>query len=246
MSLLLKEFGPSIWMVQGPIVNFFGCPYPTRMVVIQLDDGESTWIWSPVALTEELKAEMTFLKLDNVQYVVSPNKIHHIFLSEWQDAFPKASFYAPPGLRDRNVAKDIRFDVDLSDNEETMPYRSDIRQVIVRGSFFMEEVAFYHPKSKTALICDLIQKFPEEQALGFVGTLMNIDGLVGKDGSTPREWRFSFLTGKEEARKARDVIVKDWRPEKLIIAHGECVADGTATEVISKALGWLDQFHALW
>lgn len=35
-----------------------------------------------------------------------------------------------------------------------------------------------------------------------------------KDGSTPREWHFSFLTGKEEARKARDVIVKDWKPER--------------------------------
>jgi hypothetical protein len=104
----------------------------------------------------------------------------------------------------------------------------------------------YHPKSKTALICDLIQRFPEEQARGFVGTLMNIDGVVGKDGSTPREWRFSFLTGKEQARKARDVIVEDWKPDKLIIAHGECVSDGTATEVISKALGWLDRFHALW
>jgi hypothetical protein len=245
MSPLLEEFGPSIWKVEGPVVNFFGCPYPTRIVVIQLDDDGSTWIWSPVALTEELKAEMTFLKLDNVKYVVSPNKIHHIFLKEWQDAFPKASFYAPPGLRDRyDVAKDVRFDMALTDDEETMPYRSEIRQVIVRGSFFMEEVAFYHIKSKTALICDLIQRFPEEK--GFVGTLMKIDGLVGKDGSTPREWRFSFLTGKEAARKARDVIVKDWKPEKLIIAHGECVADGTATEVISKALGWLDQFHALW
>jgi hypothetical protein len=101
------------------------------MVVIQLDSGGSTWIWLPVALTEELKAEMTFLNLDNVQHVVSPNKIHHLFLKEWQDAFPKASFYMPPGLRDRNVAKDIRFDVDLSDNEETMPYRSEIQQVIV-------------------------------------------------------------------------------------------------------------------
>jgi hypothetical protein len=29
------------------------------------------------------------------------------------------------------------------------------------------------------------------------------------------------------------------KPEKLIIAH--VVTDGTATEVISKALGWLDR-----
>jgi hypothetical protein len=28
----LQPFGDSIWIVDGPEVDFFGCPYPTRMV----------------------------------------------------------------------------------------------------------------------------------------------------------------------------------------------------------------------
>lgn len=36
MSRLLEEFGPSIYL---DVVNVFGCPYPTCMVVIQLNEG---------------------------------------------------------------------------------------------------------------------------------------------------------------------------------------------------------------
>ena len=248
--VLLEEFGPSIWIAEGPVVNFFGFPYPTRMAMIQLEDG-SSWVWSPVKLTDELKQDLTARSLDNVKHVVSPNKIHHIFLKEWQDAFPAARFYAPPGLKERNVAKDIRFAGDLVDDMDDIEktdigYAKEIKQVIVKGSLAMEEVAFFHPKSKTALIGDLIQRFQDNQLDGFKKTIMKMDGMFGSDGSTPREWRFSFLVGKEQARRARDVIVKEWKPDNLIIAHGECVLDGTATNVISKALGWLDKFHSLW
>jgi hypothetical protein len=206
-------------------------------------------VWK-VKLTDELKEELETFMLDNFQHIVSPNKIHHIFLKEWQDAFPKAKVYAPPGLKERAVAKGIRFDHELEefDDENSVKncsYLNDISQVIVKGSYFMEEVVFYHKKSKTALVADLIQRFPEEELEGWKCALMKMDGLVGKEGSTPREWRFSFLVGKEQARLARDCIVNDWKPENLIIAHGECVKDGTATEVISKALGWLDKFHDL-
>jgi hypothetical protein len=127
-----------------------------------------------------------------------------------------------------------------------MPYSSEISQVVVKGSFFMQEAAFYHPKSETALIADLIQRFPEDHAQGFMGALLKLDALVGPEGSTPRDLRFTFLVGKEEAKLARDVIVNDWKPKQMIIAHGDCVKDGTATQIISKALGWLDKFHDLW
>jgi hypothetical protein len=101
----------------------------------------------------------------------------------------------------------------------------------------MQEAAFYHPKSETALIADLIQHFPEDHAQGFMGALLKLNGLVGPKGSTPRDLRFTFLAGKEEARLARDVIVNDWKPKQMIIDHGNCVGEGTATQVISKALG---------
>jgi hypothetical protein len=36
---LLTEFGPDIWVGEGPVVPFLHFPYPTRMVVMRLADG---------------------------------------------------------------------------------------------------------------------------------------------------------------------------------------------------------------
>ena len=50
---MITEFGPSLYVAEGPTVFFYGFPYPTRMAVVRLSDG-GAWVWSPVALTGEL------------------------------------------------------------------------------------------------------------------------------------------------------------------------------------------------
>ena len=95
---MLAEFGPSIYVADGPIVSFFGIPYPTRMAVVRLSDG-SAWVWSPIALTDELCASVN--AIGPVRHIVSPNKIHHLFLAEWAKRWPEARMYAPPGLAKR-------------------------------------------------------------------------------------------------------------------------------------------------
>jgi hypothetical protein len=37
---LLREFGPEIFVVDGPVVSFFGFAYPTRMAAVRLSNGE--------------------------------------------------------------------------------------------------------------------------------------------------------------------------------------------------------------
>jgi hypothetical protein len=71
---------------------------------------------------------------------------------------------------------------------------------------------------------------------GWKGMVMRLDGLVGPTGSTPREWRASFLRRKP-ARKARDKIL-GWHPERLLLAHGQC-AQAHASSIIAAALSWI-------
>ena len=227
---MLEEFGPSLYLANGPTVSFYGFPYPTRMVVVRLADG-SLWIWSPIALTRELINEIE--ALGPVHHIVSPNKIHHLFLQEWADHWPGARLYAPPGLARRKP--EINFDAELQDQPEPA-WATEIDQVIFRGSLFMEEVAFFHKPSKTAVICDLVQRHPESSLSGWKGLLMRLDGLVGRKGSTPREWRASFLR-RAPARAARETVI-GWEAERLIIAHGECSQTG-ATKIIRAALSWI-------
>jgi len=227
---MLAPFGLSIYLADGPTVPFFGFPYPTRMAVVRLSDG-NVWVWSPVALDEELANEVQ--TIGPVRYIVSPNKIHHLFLNEWARRWPDARLYASPGLSRKKPG--LRFDAELDDQPDPA-WAADIDQVVFRGSFAMEEVVFFHRASRTAIIADLIQRHPESRMSGWKGMLMRVDGLVGEHGSTPREWRASFLR-RGPARAARNKVL-GWNAERLLIAHGEC-AQNDATEIIAAALSWI-------
>jgi hypothetical protein len=147
---MLHEFAPLLYLADGPTVSFYGFPYPTRMAVAKLSDG-SAWVWSPVALTDELAVAVE--AVGPVRHIVAPNKLHHLFLDTWAERWPEARLYAPPGLARKRP--DLHFAAELGDAPEP-EWTADIDQVIFRGSFAMEEVAFFHRVSRSAIICDLV------------------------------------------------------------------------------------------
>jgi hypothetical protein len=227
---MLDSFGQDLYCAEGPRVSFFGFPYPTRMAVVRLSTGK-VWVWSPVALTRELGDAVE--AIGPVDCVVSPNKLHHLFLPEWKNRWPEARFYAPPGLARKK--QQLHFDAELGDQADRL-WITDIHQVVFRGSFAMEEVVFFHRASRTAIFGDLIQRFPEAAATGWKGLLMRVGGLVGPHGGTPGDWRLSFLSHGAARAALRTVL--GWKPERLLIAHGGCAASG-ATEIIAAALSWI-------
>ncbi len=227
---MLESFGPSLFLAEGPRVSFFGFPYPTRMAVARLSDG-SVWVWSPVALSPDLASAVE--AIGPVGHIVSPNKIHHLFLGDWVERWPEARLHAPPGLARRRP--ELPFHAELGD-EPDPAWAADIDQVTFRGSFAMQEVAFFHRSSRTAIIGDLVQRHPESEMTGWRGLLMRLDGLVGAQGSTPREWRASFLR-RGTARAARNKVL-GWQAERLLIAHGDC-AQSNAGVILARALEWI-------
>lgn len=227
---MLDPFGPSLYVADGPTVSFFGFPYPTRMAVARLSDG-SAWVWSPIALTPELAEEVQ--SIGPVRYIVSPNKLHHLFLQEWTEHWPEARLYAPPGLARKKPALHIYAEL----NDQPSPsWAADIDQVVFRGSFAMAEVAFFHHASRTAIIGDLIQRFSGEHTSGWKGMVIRLGGLAGEHGSTPRDWRASFLRHGPARTALRKML--EWNPERLLIAHGSCAQTGAA-DIIAAALRWI-------
>jgi hypothetical protein len=54
---MLEEFGPHLYVADGPTVSFYGFPYPTRMAAAKLSDN-SAWVWN-------LKVHVDTYEVDN-------------------------------------------------------------------------------------------------------------------------------------------------------------------------------------
>lgn len=137
----LEQIDADIWIADGSTVSFLGFPYTTRMAVVRLGDG-SLWIWSPIELSDRLKTDLA--SLGHVRFLVSPNKLHHLFLPQWCSTFPKAELHVPPGLAKRYPT--LRPAAELTDTPPSS-WADEIDQVIVRGSLVMDEVLFFHRSS---------------------------------------------------------------------------------------------------
>jgi hypothetical protein len=172
----IVSFGPDIWIVEGPVVSFYGFPYPTRTVLIRLSSG-GMFVWSPIALTPVLRANVD--KLGPVEYLVSPNALHHLFMGAWKTAYPAAKLYASPGLARK--CRDLRFDTTLRDTPPAA-WADDVDQVEMAGSFALTEIVFFHRKSRTAI-------FGSDRELPFrlVQRLARMAGAVGRNRNA--KWR---------------------------------------------------------
>ncbi len=229
--MLLKQIGENIWIYDGTVVQFYGFPYSTRMTVIRLNNNE-LWIHSPEKLTPALQGEL--LEFGRVKYLISPNKLHHLFVKEWMSAYPGAKIFAAPGLIEKR--KDIQFTKELTDLAES-DWLNQIDQLIFRGSPLMEEVVFFHIESKTLLLTDLIENFKGDYFSGWRKTIAKIGGIISPKGKTPLDWRLSFIFGKSRARMAVSKML-DWEPDKIVIAHGECIFSN-GKEFIKNSFSWV-------
>jgi hypothetical protein len=198
-----------------------------------LENGD-LWVWSPVRLTADLRADVD--RLGPVRHLVSPNKLHHLYLEEWKTAYPEAALWGPQSTI--NKRSDLSFREPLTDSppQDWLP---DIDQAWFRGSFAMDEVVFFHRPSGTAIVADLIQTFSDRflrKHWGWFRFLARLDGLTQDQAGAPREWRLSFIN-RAPARRARAKVLS-WNCQRVIVAHGGWVrTNGHA--LLEKSFRWL-------
>lgn len=51
---LLKQVDKNIWIVDGPVIYWMRFPFPTRMTVIKLNNGD-VFLHSPTPITNDLR-----------------------------------------------------------------------------------------------------------------------------------------------------------------------------------------------
>lgn len=230
---MLKEFGPNIWIAEGPtVLAAAGFHYPTRMAVVRLVNGDVI-IWSPTALSDHLRAEVE--ALGPVRFLVPPNSLHHTFLGDWQHAYPEAKVYAPPGLLEKR--SDIRFDGSFGDGP-IAAWAGEIDLAIMWGNRITTEVVFFHRESATAIFTDLIQQLPRGWFRGWRALVARLDLMVEAEPTVPRKFRTAFTDRRAARESLRHILA--WPTEKVIMAHGPVISEG-GQAFLSRAFRWLAQ-----
>jgi len=228
---MLREIGRELWIADGPAVRFLGLfPYPTRMAVARLRDG-GLWVWSPIALDDALADALAVH--GPVRHLVEPNRLHHLPLADWLARFPEARLHPPPGLAKKRA--ELPWQAELGDAAPPA-WSGEIDQLVFRGSWFLEEVFFFHRASRTLLVGDLIQRFDPATLSGWRKWLMRLDGLVDSDGGAPRDWRATCWN--RDAARASLARSLEWQAERLVIAHG-MLPQANGSAALAHAFRWL-------
>ncbi|KLV04671.1 hypothetical protein ABT56_14165 [Photobacterium aquae] len=216
----------------GESVSFMGLPFSTRMTVAKLEDG-TLWVHSPIRLTETLKAQVD--AVGEVRYLIAPNHLHHLFLQEWQQAYPNAISYGTKEVI--NKREGLHFGGELVSGGD-YPWKGELESLLFTGSPLMEECVFFHHPSRTLIVTDLIENFPPSDFTRLQRFAAKLTGILAPNGKMPIDWRMSFLFHRKEARAHAQRIMA-WQPQRIIMAHGECVDTG-AMVFLTRSFGWLN------
>lgn len=228
----MTPFGPGLWLFDGPpVMGAAGFQFPTRMAVVRLPDDGGLWLWSPVALTPEIRNKVD--ALGAVTHLVAPNNLHYKFLSEWATAYPDARVYGAPGLTEQVAGTAIH--ATLS-NEPNPAWGGVLEQVLVRGNRITTEMVFFHRESATALVTDLVQQIPIGWFSGWRAVVARLDLMTAPIPSVPRKFRMA-TTDKTKAREDVQRIL-EWQIDRLVMAHGgPLTAHGK--KALTEAFEWL-------
>jgi hypothetical protein len=213
----LTEYVPKrIWLKDYPI-RFAGCRFNARMAIIRLSDGRLL-IHSPCPIDIATKAEID--SLGSVAAIIAPGDYHHLNVRSARNAFVDAEIHICPGIDKKDPS--LPYTKVLSDEPDPI-WAADLDQVLIRGSRFIREVAFFHRESATLILVDSIENF-SDSTTGVGGLLKFYWKLVFKMWDRPKpapEYQMGWVD-KAAARESLGRIL-DWDFENIILAHGDLV-----------------------
>lgn len=214
-----QEFEPGqIWVREYPI-RFAGMNLRARVTVVRLSDG-SLFVHSPCEMDADTRAFIS--RLGRVSCIVAPGSYHFSHVASAQKAFAEAETWICPGVELKQP--DIVFDWMLGDRPDAR-WEADMDQVLVRGSRFITEVAFFHRKSRALILVDLIENVTD--ATPDVDWQLKIWWkVVFRMWNHPKPAPEYQMGWKDKAAAAASLErILAWDFERIIIAHGDLIED---------------------
>ncbi len=228
---LLKREDDTLYYAEA-LVSFFGVKIQTRMFVARLD-GDRLWVCSPLILTAPLQAELN--ALGTVEHILSPNKIHNQGLASFHAAYPDAKLWASPGLAERKP--ELPFAGTLGDHPERA-WAGELDQLTTRGNTFFSEVTFFHRKSRSLIVADLVENLNKATIPSRLGQIAaKATHIYNQPLPSPE---FRMYTEDAEAALTSLQAMADWPFDKILLAHGSFIE--TNAKATFQAV--IDQLYA--
>ena len=228
LNHLLEYVRDQIWILEYPI-RFMGMDLFARMTLIKLANGD-LFVHSPCRIDRSLKDEIDHI--GNVRYIVAPGTFHHLYVPDFQQSYPDAETFICPGLERKRP--DIKFEWVLGDGPDHR-WETDIDQVLIRGTRFIREVAFFHKPSKTLILTDLLENIGDDYQHTASLLLRFWWKVVFKMWNKPKaapEYQVGW--GNKKIVKQCLERILAWQAERVIIAHGELV-ENNVNEILFSA-----------
>lgn len=227
----LREFAENIWVVDGPDVRDL-MMFTTRMVVVKLPDNR-IWVSSPVPASFDTLKEIT--AKGSVKYLVAGTPRHVWRLAAWHTLFPDAELWA--ARKTPFTLKRAPLDLTgILGDEPPRAWENDFDQLAFKGNPLIEEAFFFHKRSRTLILDDLIQIHPIAKGKPFRNALWRVEGVLSPHGGVALDFRLTF-TNRTLARQSLNKLLS-WDFEKLIMAHGPCI-ETDAKAFVERAFRWL-------
>ncbi len=233
-----KPVAASIGVVDGPFEYLtvagvrLPLPFSTRMTVVRLANGD-LFLHSPTKFDRKLADELE--ELGTVRHLVSPNQFHYAHIGEWLAAFPNATAWASPGVRERSRARhvEIRFGQDLGPDAPD-EWRQELDQTLFPGGYFKEFI-FFHQESESLIVTDAIINIELDKIDEPWRTFTRMSGMYYPRGQVFFGMRVPLMLQRKKAAAA-SAKVRAWRPRRILLSHGRCFDVG-ADEVVRRVFG---------
>ena len=211
-----------LWTLSHPLV-VGGLHMGARATAVRGPAGVT--LISAVPMAEAEVAELR--GLGQVESVVAPNLLHHLFAADAVRALG-GRMIGPAALAEKGV----RLDGALGDG--VAPWAGTLEQVVVQGVPKMGETVFFHPPSRTLVVTDLCFNVVRSDSW-FTRVFMGMNNAYGKFG--PSRLFRTMVKDKVALRESVDRILA-LDPDRIVTAHGDVLESG-GKAALEEGFSWL-------
>ena len=220
----MDQIAESLWVAEQPL-HYLGVALTTRMTIIRLAGGV-LMVHSPIHLTQELLFAAG--SMGSVRFIVAPNRFHHLFVRDWQRAYPNAQTFCAPGLDTKRA--DLNFTATLGEDPPAA-WADEVDQVFMRAFRPLNEIVFFHRKTGTVIFTDLLFNIAHHDS-AYARFLLRLDGAF-HGPAIPRSFMLLLRRRRGECAAFLQRILS-WDFDRAIVGHGDIIESG-AKPAIERA-----------